>query len=254
MKLQNLVIIFLIIIIPLILVSSYYIGLQIDTINMQTSYNIKLTDATREAIDALEINTVEWNSKYSAVSDSKRRDIQASINTFITSLSNNLGISGSSKTSLLSYIPAVAYTLYDGYYIYSPTEVAKVYTTINDNIDTGANLVGGNVQYVKEDESLTTERGDEDVIKTYTHVLKPFTAYSCKLSNYAIINFTLDNYITVYGKDSSGNYFKKSGYLCNTDNITINDGNIQYKDEEVHSEVLSERVVYKDSDNNRTSM
>ncbi len=75
---------------------SYYLGLEIDTITMQNSYNSKLEDAAKDSIQALEINTVEWNSKYAKIEDSRRRDVLASINTFSTSLANSLGI-GRSK-------------------------------------------------------------------------------------------------------------------------------------------------------------
>lgn len=126
MKLQHLTIIFLIIAIPIILVASYYIQMQIDTINMQNLYNAQLIDSTREAIESFEINTVEWDSTYSAIADTKRRDIQASVNTFINSLANNLNISGTSKSLITTYIPAITYTLYDGLYIYTPTNVPKI--------------------------------------------------------------------------------------------------------------------------------
>ena len=131
MKLHNLAVIFIVIALPLILITSYYISLQIDTINMQTAYNTKLLDSTKEAIDAFEINTVEWNANYSETADSKRRDIMASINTFTTSFANNTGISGASREYILAYMPAIAYTLYDGYYIYSPAETKIALTDEN---------------------------------------------------------------------------------------------------------------------------
>ena len=125
MKLQNLSVIFIIIVIPLILVVSYYISLQVDTLNMQAAYNTKLLESTKEAIDAFEINTVEWNSEFSQTADSKRRDVTASINTFISSFANNIGVGGTSKEYISAYIPAIAYTLYDGYYIYAPTDTKQ---------------------------------------------------------------------------------------------------------------------------------
>ena len=102
MKLHNLSVIFVVIAIPLILITSYYISLQIDTINMQTAYNAKLLDSTKEAIDAFEINTVEWNANYSETADSKRRDVMASINTFINSFANNFIPAGFSITRSLN--------------------------------------------------------------------------------------------------------------------------------------------------------
>ena len=132
MKLQHMSVIFILLALPIILVVSYYISLQADTINMQTSYNTKLLESTKEAIEAFEINTVEWNEAYSETADSKRRDIMASINTFTTSFANNLGIGGASKEDILTYIPAIAYTLYDGYYIYSPAFTSEVIKNENE--------------------------------------------------------------------------------------------------------------------------
>ncbi len=126
MKLQNLTVIFIIIVLPLVLILSYYISLQIDTSNMQTSYNTKLLDATKEAMEAFEINTVEWNEAYSETGDSKRRDVMASINTFTNSLANSLGVGGATKDYVLPYIPAILFTMHDGYYIYSPSETKTV--------------------------------------------------------------------------------------------------------------------------------
>ena len=120
MKLSNIAVIFIVIALPVLLILGYYISLQIDTINMQTAYNTKLLESTKEAVEAFEINTVEWNEEHSNTADSKRRDVVASINTFTTSLANNLGVAGTSKDYMMSRIPAIAYTLYDGYYIYSP--------------------------------------------------------------------------------------------------------------------------------------
>ena len=117
MKITNLSVIFVVIAFVIIAVLANYISLQTDTLNKQNDYDTKLIDSTKEAIYAFEINTVQWNSNYSETGDSKRRDIMASINTFTTSFANNLKISGTSRENILSYVPAIAYTLYDGFYI-----------------------------------------------------------------------------------------------------------------------------------------
>ena len=57
MKLQSLSVIFVIIIIPVTLILSAYIGSQIDTASLQQSYDTKLMDATHDAVVAFEINT-----------------------------------------------------------------------------------------------------------------------------------------------------------------------------------------------------
>ena len=67
MKLQGMSIVFALVIVPLILVLSYYIGLQVDTIELQTEYDSKLLDSTYDAMAAFELNTA--NEDLSTVSD-----------------------------------------------------------------------------------------------------------------------------------------------------------------------------------------
>ena len=120
MKLQNMTVIFSIIVIPVTLILSAYIGVQIDTAQLQQMYDTKLMDATHDALAAFELNTI--NNKYSNNADSIRRDVQAAINTFSTSLATGMGISGANSSYIMPYMPALVFTLYDGYYIYSPNE------------------------------------------------------------------------------------------------------------------------------------
>ena len=86
---------------------------QIDIMDRQNEYRAKLSDATYDAVKAFQINTT--NSYYSSVSDSKIRDIEAAVNTFYNSLTANLNLT---KSELKAYVPAIVFTLYDGYYIY----------------------------------------------------------------------------------------------------------------------------------------
>ena len=108
MKIQNWAIIFIIIIVPISLVITQYIQTQIDTISLQTTYDSKLQTATSDAISSFQLNTI--NNKYSTVSDSKIRDIEASVSTFYNSLGTELGASGYSAQELQGYIPALLYT------------------------------------------------------------------------------------------------------------------------------------------------
>lgn len=237
MKIQDLTVIFIIIVLPIILLVSYYMSLQIDTINMQTSYNAKLLKSTKEAIEAFEINTVQWNSEYYGVADSRRRDVMASINMFTNSLANNLGIGGTSKEYILEYIPAIAYTLYDGYYIYSPTETKEIikdeketavimsekvaYSSSIENYDYDKNDDGKILYVLKEGETGIGQYNGEqftfDASKaktTYSHMLKPFIPYTARYKNDTtdtdvVINYTLDNYIKVCG-NVNGNYEVRS--------------------------------------------
>ena len=127
MKLQGLSIIFTLICIPLLLVLSYYLSLQVDTIRLQNRYDTKLLDATYDALSAFEMNTA--NEDLSTVSDSLRTIIDASNSIFFNTLATNMGLSNASKSYVEPYITAILYTLYDGYYIYSPTSVPEVATT-----------------------------------------------------------------------------------------------------------------------------
>ena len=92
MKIQYLSIVFIIIALPIILVTSVYNSLQIKTIQLQKDYDDKLITATYDTMRAYQINTE--NNEYATASDSKRRDIEAAATTFITSLSTGLGVGG----------------------------------------------------------------------------------------------------------------------------------------------------------------
>ena len=118
MKLQNLLIIFIIIALPVIIILSVYIEYQVDTATLRASYESKLLGATYDTMMAFQLNTT--NNRYSTVSDSLIRDLEATINVFSTSLATPLGLTGTSEGNIMSYVPALVFTLYDGYYIYKP--------------------------------------------------------------------------------------------------------------------------------------
>jgi hypothetical protein len=248
MKLSNVSVIFIIIVLPILLILSYYISLQIDTISMQTSYTEKQLSATKQAISAFEINTVEWNEKYSTTADSKRRDIQASVDTLIASFANSIGVGGASKETILPYIPAITFTMYDGFYIYAPSTTKEV---IKDENGVAVFLtkklceqgkIGGSYSYVDADQGKlmykydTTKGGVADgtynngtenipftldpsraVTTEFKHILKPYIPYAEQVTGEHgkyIINYTLDNYVTVYGVfKTGGTYTSKSGFL-----------------------------------------
>lgn len=234
MKLQNMTVIFIIIMIPIIIVTSYYIGLQIKTITMQKDYTVKLQTAAKDSIQALEINTVEWNSASSNLADSKRRDVLASINTFTTSLANNMGIGGAGKGRIQTYIPAIVYTMYDGYYIYSASLMKDQDTTSE-----------GLTQF--ENDGTIKSNGT-----SYQYILKPYSPYSARYvsgNTDITVNYTLDNYIRVYGT-VNGEYQAKEGYLvvCDDDagvRVNKNGGSISeinYRGAVIKPETLEENV------------
>lgn len=242
MKLQNMTVIFIIIMIPIILVVSYYIGLQINTITMQKNYTVKLQTAAKDSIQALEINTVEWNSASSNLADSKRRDVLAAINTFTTSLANGMGIGGAGKGRIQTYIPAIVYTMYDGYYIYSASLMKDQNTTTE-----------GLTQF--DDDGTIKSKGTP----SYQYILKPYSPYSARYANGNVdvtVNYTLDNYIRVYGT-VNGEYQTKEGYLVVCDSGEgvkgVTSGRIsgiEYRGAVIKPETLKENVynVYIDKE------
>ena len=188
MKIQNMAVIFIIIILPISLILSVYVKNEIKIINKQTQYDQILNDATYDAVKAFKLNTL--NNQSATIGDAMRRDLQATTNTFFNSLTTNLGVSGYGKSTVNQYIPAIVYTLYDGFYIYSPA--------YNSNTN------------------------------KYEHIMKPYIYYTMRYyknnNNNVIVNYTLDNYILVYGM-VGGEYISKAGYL--ETGITINGSEIR---------------------------
>lgn len=212
MKVQNLAIIFLVITIPLIMIVSYYLHLQQETLKLQAEYDTKLSASTKEAIKAFEVNTVDWSEKEGRKKTSlnNRGEAEAMINTFTTSLANNLRLSGTAKEYMLNYIPAVALTMYDGYYVYSPAYVPV--TAENENgiqlyykqgsrnlaIEAGSATERDQILYVANSggNTYTFEYEEDGVKKTktynglttditnakneYRHTLNNKTAYSAR--------------------------------------------------------------------------
>lgn len=178
MRLQNLIIIFIVIALPVILILSVYVNYQVDAANLQATYDSTFLGATYDMLSAFQLNST--NNKYSTVSDSLIRDIEASINVFSNSFGTGLGLRGTSKANVMNYVPALLFTLYDGYYIYTPT------------------------------------RSPENLY--YEHALKPYVYYTEEYTNgnkKIVINYTLDNYVAVY-YDNDGSpeeYQSRAGYL-----------------------------------------
>ena len=130
MKLQSWIVVFAIIVIPIVLVMSLYIQVQINYVNLQGNYDTVLNNATYDAIKAFQIN--ELNSTTQNIAQEKIRDVEASVTTFYNSLATNFGQSGYSEEELKSFVPALVYTLYDGYYIYTKyNNVVTESNTIN---------------------------------------------------------------------------------------------------------------------------
>lgn len=167
MKLQGLAVIAIIIILPMTIILSSYSQSQIKTLQLQTQYDSKLQNATYDAIKAFQLNMS--NSSTSDLANSKMRDIKASVNTFYNSLASHFNMVGYGKDVLQNYVPAIVYTLYDGYYIYS------AYDNTLDAEDKGESIYG----------------------------LKPYIYYSCRYkpngNSDFVITYSLDSYITIQG-------------------------------------------------------
>ena len=222
MKLQNLAIIFIIIILPISVVLTSYVSANMKTIELQLLYDMKLKEATYEAIQAFQLNTV--NSGTSTLADSKIRDIQASVNSFFTAIESKFSMNGYNKEALQDHIPALVYTLYDGYYIYAPFENAEKEPA------EGAK------------EGITYEKGT-------IYDLKPYVYYSCRYMKGTtidvIITYSLDSYVTISGM-YNGKPIELSGYLL-TDVEEKSDG-IYYRDNRIDEEHLKEMVIFKDGE------
>ena len=80
MRLQNLTVIFIIIILPVILLFSMYTKTQIDVLSLQETYTATLNVAVYDAVKAFKTNTL--NDLTSKSAQSMIRDVNASINTF----------------------------------------------------------------------------------------------------------------------------------------------------------------------------
>lgn len=219
MKLPNMALIFAIIIIPISLIFSTYVGYQVSTVSKQTTYDTRLITATRDAIEALELNTFGDPTKDNATST--RRNIQASVNTFVNSFSSNFNISGYDNSDVLIYVPALLFTMYDGYYIYAPT---------------------------------TENQEDADGYSYNKHVLKPYIYYSARYKNDdkgydVVINYSLDNYITITGK-VNGKPVAKSGYLIDTSKCSVStSGKVErYDGALLASETLYETLSFYEED------
>lgn len=163
MNLQNLTVIFIIIIIPVVLLVSLYISTGLKTIKYQFLYDSGLLTATHSAISAFELNTT--NDTYSDNAETKRNILNSSVKMFEKSLANTCGISAYNVNEIEEYIPAIVFGMYDGFYMYAPSAV------------------------------YNEKKGKNE----YKHSLKNYVYYSETLDDGTVIIYSLDNYITVSG-------------------------------------------------------
>ena len=232
MKIQHLAILFVLIIVPISMIMASYIQNQVDAIRLQASFDAYLINATHDAMKAFQLNTT--NNMYSSISDSKIRDIQATVNTFYNSLNTSMGKYAQNVKDLEAYVPAILFTLYDGYYIY--TSFDNVYS---------------------EDENTGKVKLDVNSNKK-ENGLKPYVYYSAKYqlgtNNIIVVNYTLDNLITVYGdvkgQGADAGYQTKTGYLIDPEDVVLNsDGTVTYAGVNITQEDLKEHLLFIDNEN-----
>ena len=224
MKIHYLAVIFIIIIMPIMIVFSEYMNNQITIINTEKSYERKLRDSTYDSIKAFQLNTIN-TALY--VPESRVKNIEAAVETFFNSLKTGFQHMGSRSKTMNAYVPALVFTMYDGYYIYSPYR--NTVTNVTDELE---------------------EDYEDNEIRSG---LKPFIAYTCKyIYNHKtyIITYSMENYILVDIFDSANKHSRKEGYLISgiekvNDNKYIYNGiDFNKGDEEILSEYL-----YIDKDN-----
>lgn len=211
MKIQSLAVMFIILILPIAVILGNYTQNRVETLSLQAQYDSKLKDATYDALKAYQINS--FNSDSSMIVNSKMRDIKASVNTFFNSLGTNFATIGYTKETLQSYVPAVVYTMYDGYYIYAPYKNTWDDETRNK----------GTMSSYNDGESL--------------YGLKPYINYSCRYKKGTnldiVITYALDNYITIQGM-INGKSVSQSGYLLS--NVENSGSNVKYNGIEILQE------------------
>ncbi len=220
MKLQYMIVIFIAVVLPISLVLSVYTQLQIKTMVSQVSYDTKLTDATHDAAVALHTNIMN-NGSQATIYDVMRANVLAATNVFMNSIATSLGVGGYSENELNQHIPAIVYTMYDGYYIYTPYS-----------------------EFKSQEEKRT--------LKPYVYYTKRYTDGNTDI----VVNYSLDNYIAIYGK-INGEGVAKSGYLVNPD-VTSDDGstykgyNILKEDGSMESGIFARQKLEQKEDRSKT--
>lgn len=205
MKIQHLAIIFLLIILPIDIVLGLYLDAQINTIRNQAIYDRRLVDCVYDALEVYQANSIVDTEN--DVVTAKMENIEASASTYLASLQSSFGLSGYKASVMQEYIPAVVYTMYDGYYIYS-----KYYNTLSQ-------------KNVKSDSTYTDGALVEGI--------KSYVFYSCRYQRNNgddfVITYSLDNYIRIQGF-LQRNYVDDSGYLMDgiKSGTDLNDNYYEY--------------------------
>lgn len=222
MKLQHFAVIFVIIVLPISFLLSMFMQSKIDEINLKAEYDSRISDATYDGIKAFELNTNNENEKLTI--NQKEKEVKYAIETFYKTLANKFSYNGLDSNSLKDYTPALLFNLYDGFFIQSK------YKNVENN--------------------------------NYEYGIRPYEKYSCRYAKSDkydfIINYTLDNYILIYGK-VNGEIVNKSGYLIDIRKIDEDSKNkidlgeeitsIYYDDVKIEKETLKNYEIKLENNN-----
>lgn len=257
MGLDRLGILFIVIILPIALILNAYTNTQVNTLKMQLEYDSKLNACTADAVRTYQNNSL--NEDASNLGDVRIGNVNAAINVFFTSLSSNLNMSGYSKQFLQEYVPAIVFTMYDGYYIYSKytnTIGDEFYATQEEVDETNRknSLTPGQPGYLNPSYYYGVHPEGDKEVSQQLYGLKPFVHYSCRYKKGTsydfVVSYTLDNYITIQGI-VDGKPVDRSGYLIDIDNsdTTYNSGSLTYRGVEITKEsVLTENLIINKDD------
>ena len=232
MKLSHMSIIYIIIMLPLAVILSTYMQLQIDVVIAKEDLSTKLLDATYDGIISFELNSLSIDNSAGA---SIKEYVSNAVNTFFDTMSINMGASGGSSVNIQAYVPAILFTSYDGYYIYSPVKSSTPDITdegIGHETDSKegkevivekSGVAGGTITEITGSGEMTFK--DDNAKRTVNYMVKPFIYYSANYKNSSgdnlVVNYSLDNHIALYAKYGTKKTATKSGYLVKTDNIQI---------------------------------
>lgn len=222
MKLQHFAVIFVIIVLPISFLLSMFMQSKIDEINLKAEYDSRISDATYDGIKAFELNTNNENEKLTI--NQKEKEVKYAIETFYKTLANKFSYNGLDSNSLKDYTPALLFNLYDGFFIQSK------YKNVENN--------------------------------NYEYGIRPYEKYSCRYAKSDkydfIINYTLDNYILIYGK-VNGEIVNKSGYLIDIRKIDEDSKNkidlgeeitsLYYDDVKIEKETLKNYEIKLENNN-----
>lgn len=158
-------------------------------------------------------------------------------------------MAGYNRDILSDYVPALVYTMYDGYYIYSP--YTNTLDTTNDNEIPTTGEDGMPVDPITgSDKEVANQLGEDSTYHDGEKLsgLKPYIYYSCRYQmgqNNFVITYSLDNYITIQGIIND-EWVNDSGYLL--DNIQVSENNVTYRGVSIDAdEKLKETVCLPDS-------